>query len=269
MPQTRSPRNRPSGARLAGLVSLVVAVLAGCDMPNFEGPQIQSPPRGFLLVRSSPLQRRMFQDQEVVFETTWVESIADFSTIHVNGHLGVLDLEDVMAAQEVAKRFADDPDLVFGEVEPLEVDGRDAWGWAERVETPTRGLVSVAYRAAVPYDTITYAIEFYSGEPGLKRAAPDTLKAIISTFAIGETTINWPLVALLVGALLFVASGLRSRARAKATRLQSIKLVKVKKPAEEEAVHGEPVGAGAAAAAGGVPASGARAPGAGADNPPR
>jgi hypothetical protein len=177
----------------------------------------------------------MFQHRDVVFQTAWVESISDFSTIHINGHPAVLGLEDVMAAQDTAKRYAEDPDIMFGPVESLTVDGREAWGWEERVQSPSRGLTWVAYRAAVPYDTITYAIEFYSGEPGLKRAAPDTLKAIISTFAIGETTLNMPMIALLLGGALFSVAGLRARARERAARLQSIQLVRVKKPTGDEA----------------------------------
>ena len=266
MRHPRAPRKGLPASRFGTLVILAAAT-ASCEVPNFRGPQIQSPPRGFLLTPESPLERRMFQHHDVVFQSTWVESVTDFSTIHVNGHPGMLGLEEVMAAQDTARRYAGDPAVIFGGVEPLTVDGREAWGWEERLQTPERGLVWVAYRAAVPYDSVTYAIEFYSGDPRFKNAAPDTLKAVIATFAIGETRVSVPLVALVAGALLVVVAGVRSRARAREARLQSIHLVRIEKKPED----GEGVGAAAASPPGaprGPPASPAP-PGAGPRKPPR
>jgi hypothetical protein len=225
-------------------------------VPNFEGPQIQEPPQGFLLAPDSYQQRRLFPEREVVFHAAWVESIDDFSTIYIDGHPGVLGFDDAVAAREAARLAAIDPDVRFGEVEPLQVDGRDAWGWSERVETPTRGLVWVAYRAVVPYDTVSYAIEFYSGEPAIKREAPDTLKAVIATFGIGETTYNLPLIALLAGLALFAAAFVRSKQQARAARLRSINLVKVeKKKAPDAAQPGDAAGPAASPASGSAPAA--------------
>ena len=260
MPHPRTSRSGHLVARFGPLVVFAVAT-ASCEVPNFRGPQIQSPPRGFLLTPDSPLERRMFQHHDVVFQSTWVESVTDFSTIHINGHPGVLGLEEVMAAQDTARRYAGDRDVTFGGVEPLTVDGREAWGWEERVQTPGRGLVWVAYRAAVPYDSVTYAIEFYSGDPRFKNAAPDTLKAIITTFAVGETRVSMPLIALVAGGLLFLVAGLRSRARAREARLQAIHLVRIKKTKPEEGE--EAASAGATAPGSGGPGAGSGGHGAG------
>ena len=232
-------------SRLVLLSSLVA--MSSCDMPRFEGPQLQNPPRGFILSESR-LPRPMFKDHDVVFATAWISTAQDLSIIHINGHRGELGVEQVMAAQDTARRYAEDPNVTFGQVEALTVDGRRAWGWEERLQTPARGLVWTAYRAAVPYDTITYSIEVYTGDPRFKPTSPDTLKAIIATFAVGRTTWNLPLIAILAGGFLFVIGSLRSRAKARAARLQSIHLVRFKKPQ-----------AGAAATAD-APATGADAP---------
>ena len=48
--------------------------LSACNVPNFEGPQIQDPPQGFLLAPDSYQQRRLFPQHELVFHATWVES---------------------------------------------------------------------------------------------------------------------------------------------------------------------------------------------------
>ena len=231
--QQRNKRSRRSTYRAAIAAVVATGIGAGCDVPTFEGPQIQEPPQGFLLAPDSYQQRRLFPERELVFHAAWVESIDDFSTIYIDGHRGVLGLDEVAAAREEARLLAQDPDVRFGEVEPLSVDGRDAWGWSERVESPERGLVWVAYRAVVPYDSVSYAIEFYSGEPAIKREAPDTLKAINSTFAIGRTTYNWPLIALLIGLGLFGVGFMQSKRREKAARLKSINLVKVEKKKPE------------------------------------
>jgi hypothetical protein len=204
-------------------------------MPTFEGPQLQTPPQGFLMVQGSYPIRQLVSGHTPVFRRAWVESGVDASNIFIDGYPAVLGYEDALAARDSSRHYARDADTRFGEVEPIHVDGRDGWGWHERVETPTRGLVWVAYRALIPYDSMTYAIEFSSGNPRFKGGAPETLKAVISTFGIGRTTYNVPLIALLVGSALFGVAFLRTRAQARAQRLQSINLVKIPKkqsPAE-------------------------------------
>jgi len=220
------------------LAALLPALLAtsACEIPRFEGPQIQSPPPGFLLQPEGYLQRRMFPEREASFHTTWVHTdMAGVSVIYVNGHAGALTVDDVLAAQEGVRSNTVDPDTKFGAIEALTIDGRQAWGWEERVESTRRGLVDVAYRAVIPYDTMTFAIEFVSGEPNWKQVSPDSLRTIISSFAIGKTALNLPLIGMLVGATLLAVSVLRSRARERDQRLRSINLVTFKKEEDEQA----------------------------------
>jgi hypothetical protein len=220
------------------IAAFLVLALISCDMPTFEGPQLQAPPQGFLMVQGSYPTRQLVSGHTPVFRRAWVESGVDASAIFIDGYPAVLGYEDALAARDSSRRYAHDAETSFGDVEPIRVDGRDGWGWHERVETPTRGLVWVAYRALIPYDSITYAIEFSSGSPKYKVGAPEALKTVISTFGIGRTTYNVPLIALLVGGLLFVIAFLRSKAQARAQRLRSINLVKIPKkqpPAEPTA----------------------------------
>lgn len=225
-------RSRRSYAALATLL----IVSAGCEVPRFEGPQIQQPPPGFTLQPESYPQRRTFPDEEVTFHSAWVHTdVSGVSLIYVDEHPVVFDVDDVVAAQEGARAAEMDPDATFGDVEAIRVDGHDAFGWLERIESPRRGLVEVTYRAVVPYDSVSYAIEFTSGEPSLKLAAPDTLRAVISSFGIGRTTYNLPLIVIVFGALLLFVSILRSRSKERADRLRSINLVTIKKDEEKEA----------------------------------
>jgi hypothetical protein len=220
-----------------GFSALVLCTLAaaGCEIPNFEGAQIQEPPAGFLLQDDSYQRRPRFPDREVLQHTAWIRATGGpYSGIYINAHPGDLTADDVSEAQEAAKLDSLSAEVTFGGIEAMTIDGRTAWGWSERLETVERGLDWVAYRTVVSYDTISYAIEFYTGDPGTKLAAPDTLKTVIASFAIGETRVNLPLVALLGGVLLLGVSVARSRAKERAARLQDINLVKIKKPGEEE-----------------------------------
>lgn len=177
----------------------------------------------------------MFPEREVAFHTAWVHTdLGGVSTIFIDGYRGSSNQDDVLAAIETMRGYASDPDTRFGSVEALTIDGREAWGWEERVESVERGLVDVAYRAVVPYDTMTYTIEFASGEPSLKLAAPDTLRAIVGSFAVGKTTINWPVLALSSGLFLFFVNMLVNKRKARAQELRSINLVQVKKDEEDE-----------------------------------
>lgn len=93
----------------------------------------------------------MFPDVELAFHTAWVHTdLSGVSLIYVNGHRGSFTRDDVMAALEEAVAAATDPDITFSPVERLTIDGRAAWGWSERVESTTRGLDAVAYRAVIP-----------------------------------------------------------------------------------------------------------------------
>lgn len=233
----------------AAVLTLSLVALTGCEIPRFEGAQIQSPPLGFLLQPENYQQHRMFPEKDATFHTSWVHTdVGGVSVIYLDGHAGEITLEEIMASRDMYMAAAIDPDRQFGDLEPLSIDGRSAWGWAERIYSTNRGLVEVTYRAVVPYDTISYAIAFVSSEPVWKSAAPDTLKAVISTFAIGETEWNLPLIAIAFGAVLFVGAQFRSRRQAKADRLRSINLVTVEQKQEEEKQREEAAAAAFASA---------------------
>lgn len=231
----------PPVTRRAILTALAAILLssAGCSIPNFEGPQIQEPPRGFFLQPETVQQRRMFPEHEPTFHTTWVHTdVSGVSVIFVEGHAGVLDVNDVTVALEGAMAATTDADRSFSNIELLTIDGRRGWGWSERVESDRRGLEDVAYKAVIPYDTITYAIEFISGEPAWKMSAPDTLRAVISTFAVGRTTWNVPLLAIIFGGGLLGFGTLRSRSQKRTQQLRSINLVTIEKDEEKKEADG-------------------------------
>ncbi|MFQ5535962.1 MAG: hypothetical protein ACE5GJ_00800 [Gemmatimonadota bacterium] len=237
----RTP-NRPYGglSSLRGPLFFPFLLLgaAGCEVPEFQGPQIQSPPPAFTMNDEAAQNRRMFPERPVSLHHAWVEaSWGNFSGIYINAHPGVLTRAHVEEAQqEIARLPMDRRDQIrdLGPVEELTVDGRTAYGWSEKIRSPSKGLEWVAYRAVIPYDTVSYAVEFISGEPGLKNR-PDSLRTIVASFAVGKTTYNMPLILIAAGVLLLLLNYLRGRARARATRHASINLVQIPKKEEEGA----------------------------------
>lgn len=242
-----APRTRST----ALLTALGAGLLAACNVPNFQGPQIQNPPPAFTLNREATQDRRMFPDRAVVYHDAWVEaSWGNFSGIYINGHPGVFGSREVDQARSAAIQAATGQRVEFGELESLQVDGRTAWGWGETWRLENGGLQYVVFRAAVPYDTITYAVDFLTGDPGLK-IRPDSLRTVVASFAIGKTTFNLPLLAVLAGVILLVGNTARSRAKARAARHRHVPLVTIPKKDDKA---GAPKG-GAGPAPGAAPAA--------------
>lgn len=228
---------RPSPGRTrAGLVIptlAAVALASACDVPEFEGPQIQSPPPAFTLNPEAGDTPIMFPDLPVVHHDAWVEaSWGNFSAIYINGHPGALGSLEVDAARSAAMTYRAAEKIEFGELESLQVDGRTAWGWGETWYQDNGGIRYVVFRAAVPYDTVTYAVEFITGDPGLK-VRPDSLRTIVASFAVGRTTWNVPLIAAGALALMILGAFARSRSRERARRHQAIPLVRIPKKEPE------------------------------------
>ncbi len=231
------------GRRFATVLAGTLVSAHACQMPRFQGPQIQSPPANFIIVADNEHPQTLFPHRSRGFHTAWVHTdVGGTSVIYVDEYTDAVTLDEVTAAQDRMRAAATDPDTVFGGIEAITVDGRRGWGWAERIESERRGLVQVAYRAIVPYDTVSYAIEFISGEPSLKLASPDTLRTIVASFAIGRTRYNLPLIAIAFGALALAIGLLRGRAQARRDQLRGITLVTIPKEEDEESGADEAAG---------------------------
>jgi hypothetical protein len=243
-PSDACKRRPNTGLGRSLVLGSALLLLAGCQLPRFIGPQIQDPPPGFRRESQADQNRKMFPSWERIHHDAWVYAAwGDVSTIHINGYTGTIMRADVQSALEDA--MASDPDPVtFSGVQEMIIDGRPAWGWAERLHTNELGLVWIAYKVAIPYDTITYTVELFSGDPALKRA-PDTLLAIAATFGIGQTTWNIPLIVGIIVVLVILIFTARKRNQQKQARLQSITLKKVEiKKEGEEGAEGEEAVAG-------------------------
>lgn len=232
--------SRSQSVPAVGVALGALLLLTGCKVPRFEGPQIQNPPAGFTLRNDTFQERRMFQDRDIGFHTAWVETgVGTFSGMYVNEHSGVLGSAEVEAAREASIEATRDQRVEFGELERLTIDGRTAWGWGETWRAANGGLRYIALRVAVPYDSVTYAVEILEGDPGVK-LRPDSLRTVASSFAIGKTEWNIPLIAVMAGLVLLLVNMLRSRAKARADATRRITLIQVPKKKEEEGAGAAP-----------------------------
>jgi len=222
--------------RVALVASVVLAT--ACQVPRFEGPQIQEPPPAFSMKRDVTQERRMFPARAVVFHEAWVEaSWGNFSGIYINGHPGNLGRGEVEAAQRQAILETQGQRVEIGPLESLDVDGRTAWGWGETWRLENGGLQYVVFRAAVPYDTVTYAVDFLTGDPGLK-LRPDSLRTVVASFAVGRIRWNVPLLLIAAGVLLFLLNLGRRRANERAARARHVPLVKIRPKQTDEGTRG-------------------------------
>ena len=232
---------RPTHRYLLPVAIPLMLATAGCDFPAFQGAQIQTPPQGFTLNPDTYLERRMFPDLEAVHHNAWVNaSWGNFSGIYINGHAGTLSREWAESAQSTSKTANVGKRIEYGEIEELNVDGRTAWAWTEWWRMENGGLQWVAYRAVIPYDTISYAVEFLTGDPALK-IRPDSLRGIVASFGIGKTVWNLPLMAIMAGVLLLLGNMFRGRRAAQVARARNINLVQIpkKKDGEEKPAAGD------------------------------
>ena len=87
----KTAKEQRPGPRV-GLLHLmlpIVLLAGGCDMPRFQGPQIQGPPEGCLRKSDVGQDRRMFPDRPSISFDAWIEAQwGEFSGIYINGHAG-------------------------------------------------------------------------------------------------------------------------------------------------------------------------------------
>ena len=176
------------------IVCLVIALAASaCETPRYPGPMVQGLPRGFIGEPEAGHQRELFSDRILERDAYVVTAATDFSGIYIRKLRGGTTRADVVAEQAEARTTRADPDVSYGPIEDLRIDDRPAWGWMEETRD-AGGLQFMDYRAVVDYDSVSYAIEFITGDPWWK-IRPDSMRAVTQSFAIGRVKWNVGLLA--------------------------------------------------------------------------
>jgi hypothetical protein len=182
---------------------MTAALVAGCSRPRFEGPQIQDPPPNFLYDANAYQGRNVFPEREQLRQSAWARGFGEdtpHSSIYMTAYAGPSTRADVQAARD-AQQARYGRSIRYGDLEDLVIDGRPAWGWLETQIYQER-VASLEYKAVVSYDTVSYAVEFWSNDPAFMD--PATLQATVETFAIGKTRVS---VVGVVVAIVLLAAG--------------------------------------------------------------
>jgi len=210
--------------------TLLLAAIAGCDPPRFHGPQVQGVPSGFLRNPGAGRDRDMFPDRPAIHVDAWVDAMfGQFSGIYITGYPGNMSRAEVEEARERSMNVPTARRMSYGDLEEGRVDGQTAWAWMEVWED--NGLHEVAYRSVIPYDTVTYVVDFITDDPKFKSRS-DSIRAIVSTFAIGRIEWNVPLVAGALGFVgLLLGSGWKKMQRRPYEDMRSMTLMTI--PVEE------------------------------------
>lgn len=166
---------------VAAITLIAVLLLVGCDTSTQrrEGPQIPNPPAGFAYDPNASAARLVFPNREKRSQRAYARMSEPYSGITITEFAGSATREDAQAARDnLEERY---PQGDYSPLESLEIDGRNAWGWLETAEYKGK-ISSLEYKAIVPYDEVTYSIEFYTSQPDQMDAA--YLKKTVSTFIV-------------------------------------------------------------------------------------
>jgi len=176
--------------RFAARIATHLALLAGlalflsCDttLEKREGPMIPSPPAGFAYDPNATAARLVYPDRAKLSQRAYATMGEPYSSIYITEFAGTSAREDAEAARrDLAKRYPAGTE--YGALETLTIDGRAAWGWLE-TSTYQNRISSYEFKAIVPYDEITYSVEFDSNQPG--RMGPDYLREVVGTFKVNR-----------------------------------------------------------------------------------
>ena len=172
---------------------------AACQRPRFEGPQLQDPPAGFLYKAGAASAHRAFPDREVVQHGAWTKGGGEpFSAIFITSYRGVATPEETLEARDSQERLLSPQGYQFGPLERMTLDGHEAWGWLVSHQD-SRGLHSREFKVAIPHDSMTYTVEFFTNKT-ITMNNPDTLRWGVASFAVGVTT--WNRSAIIIGGVL-------------------------------------------------------------------
>ena len=175
-------RNRALRTLGAALLAAILG-LSACSGPKREGPQIPKVPEGFLWDANARKARNIFPDDRKLRQGAWATFAIgedDHSSIYITTYRGPCTPNDVAdARQDHVRKYGGH--VEYGPIEDLTIDRRDAWGWLETQRYKDR-ISSYQYTAVIPYDTLTYTVEFHSSQE--RFMDPAFMRDLVGTFIV-------------------------------------------------------------------------------------
>ena len=144
---------------------------------------IPNPPSGFGYDPNAYAARVVFPDRTKVSQRAYATLTEPYNSIYITEFEGTSTKEDAERARAALAERYDYSD--YGPLETLTIDGRESWGWLESSYYEGK-LSSLEFKAVVPYENVTYTVEFDTNEPDEMNA--DYLREVVSTFIIKKNS---------------------------------------------------------------------------------
>jgi hypothetical protein len=135
-------------------------------------------------IRSASQARSVLLDAEKAEEGAWfrMTTADESSSIFITRYEVHMSPDDVPSAYRAyVHRY---PSPGYTDLEQLEIDGRPAWGFSE-TQWLDGEICAVSYRAIIPYESETFAVEFFSDIPQWLDAARQ--REVVSEFEVPES----------------------------------------------------------------------------------
>jgi len=199
----RGFRNRLRQVALT--MALTVVGAAACLAPTVPGYQVLGVPDGFLFTANANTGVNLFPDRDILSRGVWLGDIETFepqSEIYVTRYSGRVTIEEAEAARNLqASRYGNPSSIDYGRVATVTIDGRSAFTWLETRYDENNSVRSLDYTAVIPYDTVSYSVEFSTS--ATHRLYPDSLTRVVHSWGRGKTEVLWG--AILAAAVVLAA----------------------------------------------------------------
>jgi len=201
--------------QVAIAVVLVMGGVGACAKPSIPGLQLRAVPAGFLYTANTDAGRNAFPEREMLSRGVWygdIESFQPQSEIFVTRYAGGIMLDEARAAREAqAGTYGHPASIDYGAVAAVTIDGRPGYAWLETRYDEHRAVRSLSYSAVIPYDSVSYALEFSTSAPA--RLVPDSLTRVVQSWGAGKTVVLWGVIKVVAAVLIGLAALLAYRAR--------------------------------------------------------
>jgi hypothetical protein len=176
---------------------------AACVAPAVPGYQLQDVPAGFLFTANAQTGVNVFPDRDVLSRGAWLGDIETFepqSEISITRFSGNTTIEEAESARDIqASRYGNPSSIDYGRVATVMIDERAGFAWMETRYDENNAVRSLDYTAVIPYDTVTYVVEFNTSRA--HRLHPDSLTRVVHSWGRGETEVLWGTILVAVAVL--------------------------------------------------------------------
>jgi hypothetical protein len=165
----------------------MIVGVAGCGggRPLHKGPDVAKVPEGFIYEGHVEGGRNLFPERTRIMGrgyTTAAIADDDHSTISITQYAGPTtrqQVEEVLSVERKVYKYSK-----FSPIEPLTIDGHEAWAWTETQPGDRWSHGAMSCRAVISYPDASYLVEFYTSHKRFMNA--DRLRTVVASFEVND-----------------------------------------------------------------------------------